>query len=293
MTPFFSQNPLDRMDCLRSSIEEIFLTLAPSQIYFILMYEENIVLTCNQKYCFFTLQEMQELHIATSGAVFLGVSDNIYYFAKLIGNISIEQLKACDLRVFAMTHMVSDEQMSIVAQAASVLKWHAAHLFCGACGAQTNMAYGGWRRDCCACGKQHFPRIDPVVIMLVTCADYCLLGAGKKNIQQYSCLAGFMEPGETIEDAAKRELFEEAGVLGREVYYMFSQSWPFPSSLMIAVHMPVAEMKLKINTSELSDARWVHKADVAALLKGSKDHDFNLPPRIAIAHTMLEHWALT
>src|SRR5262249_12589798 len=146
--------------------------------------------------------------------------------------------------------------------------------------------------DCGSCGKQHFPRIDPVVIMLVTFKDHCLLGSGRdfKVHQRYSCLAGFMEPGETPEDAARRELFEEAGIVACKVEYMFSQPWPFPSSLMIGVHITAESMDIKMNEKELVGLKWVAKTEIQAVLNGATDRGFNLPPRVAIARNLLEVW---
>ena len=172
-----------------------------------------------------------------------------------------------------------------------MLAWHANHGFCARCGAKSEVVYGGWRRDCPACQTEHFPRTDPVVIMLVTCGDKCLLGRGYRfEGPMFSCLAGFMEPGETIAQAALRELWEEAGVKGRDVKYLFDQPWPFPSSLMIGVHIQADDMTLNIDTNELAEVIWADKTDVAAVMNGAIDRPFRLPPRIAIARDLLTYW---
>ncbi|MCB1490880.1 MAG: NAD(+) diphosphatase, partial [Rhodobiaceae bacterium] len=148
-----------------------------------------------------------------------------------------ETVKAVDLRSLAGGGSVPSDQVGAVAQGRSFLLWQDSHEFCANCGTKSVMALAGHRRDCPNCGRQHFPRTDPVVIMLAVDSDFCLLGRSPRFYQgMYSCLAGFMEPGETIEDAVRRETFEEAGIRIGEVRYHASQPWPFPSSLMIGCH---------------------------------------------------------
>ncbi|MEO6041935.1 MAG: NAD(+) diphosphatase, partial [Croceibacterium sp.] len=174
----------------------------------------------------------------------------------------------------------------------SVTDWHARHRFCARCGSPTLPAKAGWQRNCPACGAQHFPRTDPVAIMLVEHAGKLLLGrAPRFPPGRYSALAGFVEPGESVEDAVAREVFEEAGVRVREVRYVASQPWPFPSQLMLGCHALADDPALTVDPSELEDARWFTRAEVAeALDAGEQSTSFVGPPRQAIAHSLLAWW---
>ena len=157
------------------------------------------------------------------------------------------------------------------------------------------LAKGGWQRDCAGCGAEHFPRVDPVTIMLVEHDDALLLGRQPRFPQgNYSALAGFVEPGEAIEEAVAREVLEEAGVRVRDVTYVASQPWPFPSSLMIGCHAQADDRALAIDRTELEDARWFTRAEVAEALaasaRGARGRAFNTPPPTAIAHHLLRWW---
>lgn len=288
--PMFAQNSIERMDNLRSSADAIWKN-SEKLIKSILIFNGHIVLNKSDNSCFFSHACLSKLASGNDLRIFLGGFEQEYYFAISIENAPSHLYEMIDVRTFSKQNLLPDQNMGLIAQAISTLSWHASHRFCPNCGSLTEPAYSGWRRDCPSCSKQHFPRIDPVIIMLVTQGDCCLLGAGQNFTEQrYSCLAGFMEPGETIEDAAKRELFEEVGIKSEKVNYVVSQPWPFPSSLMIGVHIQVSDTQIILDTKELRDAMWVKKSEVSAVLKGAADYDFSLPPRIAIAHTLLEYW---
>ncbi len=190
----------------------------------------------------FTLAEANALGPA-SETVFLGHLDGAGRFGFGITPTAAEALKArdeflvTDLRSIAVHGLVDAEHLPPIAEAKAVLHWHMRHRFCPNCGAPTTAVDGGWRRDCANCKTQHFPRTDPVVIMLVIDGERCLLGRSPRFAStMWSCLAGFIEPGESIEDAVHRETREEAGIAcGRVVYYR-SQPWPFPTTLMIGCH---------------------------------------------------------
>lgn len=195
-----------------------------------------------------------------------------------------------DLRSIAVRGLVRAEELGLLAMAKSMLDWHNRHRFCANCGAPTKAAQAGFRRDCEACGAQHFPRTDPVVIMLVTRGDKCLLGRQARFPEKmYSCLAGFLEPGETIEDAVRRETFEEAGVRVGAVRYLASQPWPFPSSIMIGCQAEALTDEINFDGEELEDARWFSKDDIRRMLEGTHEH-FAAPSPIAIANHLVREW---
>lgn len=184
------------------------------------------------------------------------------------------------------------EQAAIYGTARGLIEWHRRHRFCGSCGGRTRVGRGGWQRTCDACGAEQFPRIDPVVIMLAEHEGRALVGRQPRfPPRSYSALAGFVEPGESLEEAVARELKEEAGVETLSVRYMASQPWPFPGSLMIGCIAPVADPAITLDPRELEDARWVGVQDVRAALARDPSADFAAPPPFAIAHTLLRAWA--
>lgn len=196
-----------------------------------------------------------------------------------------------NLRALAIQDVVPLDVLGAVAQARSLVGWHARHGFCANCGAATHPGPAGMRRDCAACGATHFPRTDPVVIMLAVDGDRCLLGRQRRFVERsYSCLAGFMEPGETIEAAVRREIWEEAGVVTRRVAYHASQPWPFPSSLMIGCFAEAVSLDIEPRDAELEDVRWFDRADIGPMLDRTHP-DFLAPPPVAIAHHLLRAYA--
>ena len=196
-----------------------------------------------------------------------------------------------DLRTAAVEGVTGPDELNLLATAKSLLYWHRRNRFCANCGAQTTFARGGFRRDCSQCDSQHFPRTDPVVIMLVTWNGQCLLGRSAHFApNRYSCLAGFVEPGETVEDAVRRECFEEAGVRVGAVRYAASQPWPFPSSLMIGCFGEAQSDNLAVDKQELEDARWFSRDDVRAMLHDSHPDGLTAPPAMAIAHHLMRRF---
>jgi NAD+ diphosphatase len=169
--------------------------------------------------------------------------------------------------------------------------WHGRHRFCAGCGSASQLVRGGWSRSCPSCAAEHYPRVDPVVIMLAEHEGALLLGRQPHYPpRRYSALAGFVEAGETIEAAVARELHEEAGIAVSDVTYVASQPWPFPSSLMIGCAARASGRELTIDTAELEDARWFTREEVAGALHDPDSGAFQPPPRFAIARTLLEHW---
>ncbi len=181
---------------------------------------------------------------------------------------------------------------AILGQAKAMIDWHQRHGFCARCGAATIVADAGYKRVCPSCNTEHFPRTDPVVIMLATHGDACLVGRGKQFPPgMFSALAGFVEPGETIEEAVRRELMEEAGVKTGCVTYYATQPWPFPSSLMIGCFAQAENRDIKIDETELAEARWLERDLARQLLTGNSVQGLWVPPPIAIAHHLIKAWA--
>lgn len=194
-----------------------------------------------------------------------------------------------ELRASAARYQDSD--LAMLGQAKALIDWHQRHGFCPRCGSPTRLMDAGYRRLCPACGAEHFPRTDPVVIMLATRDDCCLVGRGRQFPGiMYSALAGFIEPGETIEEAVRREIFEETGIRTGNVRYVTSQPWPFPSSLMIGCFTEALDDDIRIDENELADARWLDRATARALLAGEPIDGIRIPPRIAIAHHLIKAW---
>ncbi|PKP93852.1 MAG: NAD(+) diphosphatase [Alphaproteobacteria bacterium HGW-Alphaproteobacteria-16] len=193
--------------------------------------------------------------------------------------------------LFQMLGLMPPDQAGLYACARSLVDWHQRHGFCAVCGTPTQLYRAGWARRCGGCGAEHFPRTDPVVIMLAEYQGRALLGRQTAwPAGRYSALAGFVEVGESIEEAVARETLEEAGVVVRDVRYVASQPWPFPSSLMIACIATAEDDAITLDTNELEDAIWVTRAEVAASLAGETDARFGAPPPYAIAHSLLRAW---
>ena len=203
-----------------------------------------------------------------------------------------EDLKLIDLRSIAVGGLVPHDQAAMLAAAKALMHWHAHHRFCSNCGARTEVAVAGWRRDCKVCKATHFPRTDPVVIMLAVDGDACVLGRQPRFPKgMYSALAGFAEPGETIEAAVRREIWEEAGVECGAVQYFASQPWPFPASLMIGCFAEARGRSMKVDHVELEDARWFSREQAVALLERRHPDGLTAPIPMAIAHHLVKRCA--
>jgi NAD+ diphosphatase len=225
---------------------------------------------------------------ADAEIIFLGLRDETPLFAPLP---SIEA-GARAWSIFALLDRMAPEDAALWGAARSLIEWHNRHLFCGACGSPTALFRGGWGRRCSGCGLEHFPRVDPVVIMLAEYGGRVLLGRQPQYPRgRYSALAGFVEPGESIEEAVAREIGEEAGLAVANVRYVASQPWPFPGQLMIACVAEALSDAVVLDRTELEDSIWADRGEVAAALAGDPAAPFLAPPHFAIAHTLLSHWA--
>jgi len=226
--------------------------------------------------------------------VLLGLLDGVPRFGFGVAAATAEQLKArddlkvTDLRSIAVHGLVGPEHLPPLAEAKALLGWHARHRFCPNCGAATRPVQAGWRRDCPSCGAEHFPRTDPVVIMLALAGERCVLGRSRRFAPtMWSCLAGFAEPGEAIEEAVRREVLEEVGIACGRVKYFASQPWPFPSSIMIGCFAEARSDVIVVDRDELEGARWFEREEVAAMLKGQHPEGLTAPPPVAIAHHIM------
>ncbi len=244
----------------------------------------------------FTPAEAHEFGPAAE-TIFLGLLDGAPRFGHGLSPQSAEALKSrgdllvTDLRSIAVQGLVAANDLPPIAEAKAVLHWHARHRFCPNCGAATRLVCGGWRRDCPQCKAEHFPRTDPVVIMLAIDGDRCLLGRSPRFVPtMWSCLAGFVEPGELIEDAVHRETREEAGITCGRVVYFASQPWPFQTSLMIGCHAEALTHEIVVDREELEDARWFSKDEIGSMLMRKHPQELTTPPPVAIAHHIIRAW---
>jgi NAD+ diphosphatase len=229
--------------------------------------------------------------------VFLGTFNGAGRFGIGIDPRDAEELKArndllvTDLRSIATRGLVAQDHLPPIAEAKALLHWHLRHRYCANCGAPSRVAQCGWRRDCPRCEAQHFPRTDPVVIMLAVTGSRCLLGRSARFAPgMWSCLAGFVEPGESIEDATRRETKEEAGIDCGRVTFFDSQPWPFPTSLMIGCHTQALNDEITVDRNELEDARWFDKDEVLLMLQRRHPKELFTPPPVAIAHHIIRAW---
>src|SRR3989442_8384676 len=244
----------------------------------------------------FTLEEARALG-RTAELIFLGLCEDAPRFAVALDSAAAEMLKTrdefvvTDLRSIAVRSLVEADHLPPLAEGKALLNWHARHRFCPNCGAATNLVEAGWRRDCPSCRAQHFPRTDPVVIMLAVAGERCVLGRSYRfQPGMWSCLAGFVEPGEAIEDAVRRETRGEAGILCGRVSQFASQPLPLPTSLMIGCHAEAPSREIVIHPAEVDDARWFDREEVASMLFRSDPDGLTTPPTMAIAYHIIRAW---
>jgi len=274
--PFFSGPGLDRADALR--LDESALRALEGR-------DDARELIWRAGFPAVTPDGWLEWRPRGEAGLFLGLSEGVPCFSE------VATPGAGARAAFPLLAILERDEAPVFAAALSLSGWHSRHRFCANCGNESGIVRGGWSRRCANCGAEHFPRVDPVVIMLAEHEGSVLLGRQPQYpAGRYSALAGFVEVGETIEAAVAREIKEEAGIAVDDVGYVASQPWPFPSSLMIGCMAAARSRELTIDTSELEDARWFTRADVAAALGGREDAPFQAPPPAAIARTLLEHW---
>jgi len=285
----FSGSLLDRADHIRTDPERL-AALHDWRARLLLLNGLDPVVAPEGGLAWGTLADARE----GAELVFLGVDGERGCFVEVpaAGNTG-----APHPRLWQAMSALEPGELATYGGARSLADWHARHRFCARCGSGTVLFKGGWQRNCTnpACKAEHFPRVDPVTIMLVEHDGELLLGRQPRfPAGNYSALAGFVEPGETVEEAVAREVFEEAGVRVRDVTYVMSQPWPFPSSLMIGCHAHADDPALTVDETELEDARWFTRADVEDALRardrGETGAAFGAPARTAVAHQLLRWW---
>ena len=223
---------------------------------------------------------------------FLGMMDGKAHFGA-VPDLGATGPAYANPQAWAIMNAMQPEDLALYGGARSLLDWHARHKFCARCGADTKITKGGWQRHCDACKAEHFPRTDPVTIMLVEDDDGRLLLGRQPRFppRSFSALAGFVEPGETIEEAVSREILEEAGITTRDVEYVASQPWPFPSQLMIGCYARATSTEIVLDVEELEEAKWFSREEVAeALAAGQEGKAFNAPPPFAVAYVLMRWW---
>src|SRR5262245_29296601 len=206
----------------------------------------------------------REAIAAGATLVLLGIAEGRAYFALDATGADLPPDPATEnIDVRTLAPLIAEPEAAILAEARSVIDWHVRHRFCAQCGTPSEVAAGGWTRHCPACKAHHFPRVDPVVIMLAIRGEHALLGRGRRRPgARFSCLAGFMEPGETLEDAVRREVREESGIRCGRVRYLASQPWPFPSTLMMGFLAEALTEEITVDPDELVEARWFDRDEI-------------------------------
>ncbi|MFZ7091856.1 NAD(+) diphosphatase [Primorskyibacter sp. 2E233] len=308
----FGGSMLDRAAELRSDIPALAAAMQDTRSHTVLIWRGKLLIKGEAGFDLVRLPlDHPVLSHATSAPILLGREDGAAIFAHDISGWQPDGLEDGQLGGFvdtteqthpglpegqrfrelrSMLTRLNARDAELATTAKAIFNWHASHGFCARCGVQSQSHNAGWERICPACGAHHFPRTDPVVIMLITQGNRCLLGRSHGWPEgMYSCLAGFVEPGEPIEAAVRREVMEEAGIDVGPVRYLSSQPWAFPSSLMFGCHGEALSEDIKVDPVELDDARWVSREQLTDVFAGLRTDI--LPARKgAIAHFLLRNW---
>ena len=261
ITHVFAGNPLDRGEVERRDEEWLTAQASDPASLMLPMWQLNVPVSSDHALTWMPAEEAQRLNVDAE-PIYLGRLNGVSHFVIDVssvdrGNIETDGLTFEDARTTA--EYMSSTDSGIVAQARAQLSWHNRHGFCAVCGNPTHIARGGQVRRCAECGTEHYPRTDPVVITVVHDGERCLLGQSRGRLvamRRYSALAGFMDQGESIEEAVAREVMEEAGIQVGAVRYHSSQPWPFPSSLMIGCHADAATTDIHFDPEEMADVQW-------------------------------------
>ena len=280
---FLADALLDRLGHLRK--DSAWLESARTRgLYLAVWKHRNLVLAGEALAPVFLAREIIATHCASDEAVLLGHRDDVPCFAIGLQGDAPPPLSGSFEEIRGIGDRLNPDDAALLAYARAMVVWHEGHRHCGVCGAPTASIEAGHARECQGCGAKHFPRVDPAIIVLVADEARCLLGRQASwPAGRYSAIAGFVEPGESLEDAVRREIREETGVYADDIEYHSSQPWPFPSSLMLGFRARPAGGKIELRDGELEDARWVERDDIVA-------RRILLPPRVSIAYRLIEEW---
>src|SRR3954465_2692090 len=296
--PAFVTHILDRAAHLRSNDEKLFALESQRNAGAYVIYRDSLVVKqeADGPRVLLSVDEAVKLG-ANPGTIFLGLRDGAPVFGMGIAAAAAEKLLGRDdvavteLRGMVMQGAVPTEQLSAIAMAKSMGSWHQRHGYCANCGTRTAMKEGGWKRDCPNCKVEHFPRTDPVVIMLVTHGDRCLLGRQKQFLPgMWSCLAGFVEVAETIEDAVRREIFEESGIRCTDVCYSMTHPSPYPPPLSTGCAARATSDEIVVDKAELEDARWFTRDEGTLMHSRTHPDGMCAAHPFAIAHHLIGRW---
>ena len=296
----YSGNPVDRGEIVRRDDKWITDKSKDSTSKFLPLLNLNILVSksADDGLGWLGASDLARLGV-DSTPIFLGLLDNTAHFTVDISGqepaVSVlsegNGFRFVDAR--SVTDILSPADSGIVAQARAQINWHNVNGYCAICGGATLMGRGGQVRKCSKCEKENYPRTDPVIIVVVSDGDRCLLGQSRRGrlnrTNTYSALAGFVDQGESIEEAVAREVMEEAGIQVGNVSYHSSQPWPFPSSLMIGCHADAVTTDINFDADEMNDVRWFSRDEVASALQG-KNENLAVPQPIAIAHHLITAW---
>ena len=296
----FAGNPLDRGERERRDEDWIRRAALGNEARFLFLWNLQAPLSTgrNARILWASRVDLDKLGLETE-PVLLGLLDGVPHFAADVSalddpNRFLANLNGADFQdARNAALMLSAAEAGILCQAAAQLNWHASHRFCSACGHESEIRRGGQLRQCARCNKQHFPRTDPVVITVVSHGDQCLLGQSRgrmTRLKTYSALAGFVDQGESIEEAVAREIMEEAGIQVKDVRYLFSQPWPFPHTLMMGCEATAATTEIVQDEEEMEDVQWFDRQEVRLALE-ERNPRLILPGPIAIAHHLIKRWA--
>lgn len=291
----FARSPLDRAGHHRTDPAWLAETLANDQTLVVafhegkpFLFEEGPALSVR----WLGGNAPAELGVKGGAVLFLGVDaqETAHFAFEIADPAALGDLGAfVEMRPAAPR--LAFDTLPIIGTAKSIFDWHGRHRFCSNCGAPSEIAEAGWKRICPHCHAEHFPRVDPVCIMLPVIGDKCLLGRQRPWPRgMHSALAGFIEPGEAIEEAVARETLEEAGLKVRHVRLHSTQPWPFPHSLMIGAICEVEDDHEKVDEKELESVRWFTREEMRQMLRGELPGYF-CPPPFAIAHQLIKTWA--
>ena len=301
ITHVFAGNPLDRGEVERR--DEAWLSAQASEpsSKMLPLWQLNVPVAPDQTLAWINFEDLRGLGVDAE-PIFLGLINGVSHFAVDVSAADRDEIERGGLTfedARTTAEYMSSTESGIVAQARSQLSWHGSHGFCAVCGRATHIARGGQVRRCSpkeegGCGREHYPRTDPVVITVVHDGDRCLLGQSRGRLvamRRYSALAGFMDQGESIEEAVAREVMEEAGIRVGAVRYHSSQPWPFPSSLMIGCHADAATTNIAFDPEEMTDVQWFSREEVLLALE-ERSEVLAIPGPTAIAHHLIRAWAM-